>query len=217
MEKYLQEKFGYMDLFERTYRTHDCVLQLVFGMNLEISTEGGAVSNRTYFEMVYKDMIDIFEEIFQEDDEMYFVTLLYKDYPLPKGHHKLRVFNRFIKMKNIVRQISYAKKDIELFGHKSQVTQYSLRCEKDDIRYKTLLKAICNQDFASLQPQLNVNGVNFTQFIFINKTRGILLDIYDDRGGFILASQKEDRDKFEEKYQDLHFKEEDMYISLFEN
>jgi len=82
-------------------------------------------------------------------------------------------------------------------------SQFSLECSKQDIRYSSLIKAICNQDFPSLKPRLhNPDGLYEPDVFFINVTNNTVFYIYDDRGCEVISRDIETIRPIYEKYTD---------------
>ncbi|WP_430623552.1 DUF3885 domain-containing protein [Lysinibacillus fusiformis] len=69
------------------------------------------------------------------------------------------------------------------------MSQFSLKCHKQDIHYVSLIKAACNEDFR-LKPKFGT-GYNYPDVFFINLTKNVIFFIYDDRGCEVIATNKE--------------------------
>ncbi|WP_423790724.1 DUF3885 domain-containing protein [Macrococcus armenti] len=70
------------------------------------------------------------------------------------------------------------------------------------MKYKKLIKAICNQDFSGLHPNINQRDI-YSSIFFININKDVLLHIYDDRGLTIAFDDEKRFEKFIEKYRHL--------------
>ncbi|HCD3718906.1 TPA: DUF3885 domain-containing protein, partial [Staphylococcus aureus] len=81
-------------------------------------------------------------------------------------------------------------------------------CSIKDIKYKKLLKAISNQDFKGLVPNINQNDT-YSEIYIINNTKNLIYHLYDDRGLWLAFNNNEDYARYSEKYNDL--------ISEFDN
>ncbi len=142
--------------------------------------------NVEYFEEALKRAISIFNVAFNKEDNISIVYQIYSD-----GRRKIRKGNYLFK------QISNLKsKNIELSDHRDiytdnldfkricwrRVTISNLRtC---DVRVERILEAMINTDFSSLQPSLP------GECFFINHDKGIILNLYDDRGMDVVATNK---------------------------
>lgn len=78
------------------------------------------------------------------------------------------------------------------------------QCKKGDIKYQKLIKAICNQDFPSLIPNMN-QGETYSSIYFINVDKGILFHLYDDRGFIVVFSHTDDFEAFKQNHDELEF------------
>ncbi|RZH87885.1 DUF3885 domain-containing protein, partial [Staphylococcus aureus] len=88
---------------------------------------------------------------------------------------------------------------------------YSYKCSIKDIKYKKLLKAISNQDFNVLVPNINQND-NYTEIYIINTTKKLIYHLYDDSGQWIAFNNNEDYARYSENYNNLlsEFDNEDI-------
>jgi len=164
--------------------------------------------NPVYFHTVYEQVSTLFHELFSDEDTILFVTNIYqyKDY-VRRSSKKMKVYQHYIKNKatlfNLKQEVlPYMFDDEEDFEEKC-TSQFSLECQKQDIRYQLLLKAICNQDFHSLQPRLhNPYGLYEPDVFFINVTKDVIFYIYDDRGCEVIARDIETIRPLYAKYRD---------------
>ncbi|MEC2076372.1 DUF3885 domain-containing protein [Metabacillus fastidiosus] len=160
--------------------------------------------NDEYFNRVYDQTTTLFNEIFSHNDELFLVTNVYKHKGDIKRNKKIKVYNHYINNKNIRFQLKeetlpYMFDDDD--ADEYYTSQFSLKCQKQDIRYPVLLKAICNQDFPPLRPRFNNRGIsNYPDLFFINIKKNIIFYIYDDRGCEVIASDIEAIRPIYEKY-----------------
>lgn len=164
--------------------------------------------NPIYFKTVYEQAISLFNALFSADDKIILVTNIYqyKDY-IRRSKRKIKVYSHYIKNKDVRFQLKQEMLtcifDDEDEIEKKCITQFSLACRKQDIRYPSLIKAICNQDFPSLKPRLhNPYGLYEPDVFFINVTNNVIFYIYDDRGCEVIASDRESIRPLYEKYSD---------------
>ncbi|GGA78632.1 DUF3885 domain-containing protein [Ornithinibacillus halotolerans] len=164
--------------------------------------------NLEYFNMVYKQTLTLFHELFAENDKILLVTNLYKKKIFQRqSNKKMKVYRHFIKNKTVRYQLKqqllpFMFEDEEE-AEESLTSQFSLLCRKQDINYTLLLKAICNQDFPSLKPRLhNPYGLYKPDVFFINVTKHIIFYVYDDRGCEVIASEQARIQPIYENYND---------------
>ncbi len=81
----------------------------------------------------------------------------------------------------------------DLFSHTDSIK---------DIKYRKLLKAIANQDFKGLVPNIN-QDYNFSEIYILNRTKNLLYHLYDDRGLWVAFNNNEDFVRFSKKYNHL--------------
>ena len=121
----------------------------------------------------------IFDEIFEEKDEMFVIIRWFKDIePYTSFNNGLNIFPDMIKDKNILNEAVLIEKGryIEKNGDLSGISyQYAFTCRKHDVDYRRILKAIANSDHARYPYTSN-------QVFFINIEKNIIYYLYDDRG-----------------------------------
>lgn len=162
--------------------------------------------NPAYFNTVYDQAITLFNALFSMDNKIILVTNIYqyKD-SIRRSRRKIKVYRHYIKNKDVrihlKQEMLTCMLDDEDEIEKKCITQFSLACRKQDIRYTSLIKAICNQDFPSLKPRLhNPYGLYEPDVFFINVTNNVIFYIYDDRGCEVIASDRETIRPLYEKY-----------------
>ncbi len=86
------------------------------------------------------------------------------------------------------REDQYNIKFVErVIDEEEQVSEYAvLLPNKTALDYKRVIKAICNQDFPPLQPRFRQTYTYYPEVFFVNVDRNIVMNIYDDRGCFLL-------------------------------
>src|SRR5690606_19088365 len=105
--------------------------------------------NQNYFNIVYNQALTLFNAIFSDEDTMFLVTNVHQTkQDTKKSIRKMKVYRHYIKNKTIrfqLRQktVSYLFDEEDYYSS----SQFSLECQKQDISYPLLIKAICNQDF----------------------------------------------------------------------
>ncbi|WHY88150.1 DUF3885 domain-containing protein [Neobacillus novalis] len=138
--------------------------------------------------------ISLFKKVFEERDEILLVTdVLTTSYNHILRKKPLNVYKKYLYDKNVLYKLQYQllvrfSKDEE----DQMVThRFVLQCKKDIIRYATLLKAICYEDFAHSSTILKNNQESGYEIYFINLIKKVIFHLYDDRGCDILAADKE--------------------------
>jgi hypothetical protein len=165
-----------------------------FGLRFEIGPSDQEIwnndkkkLNRKYFSLALERAVDIFQGVFDPCDNIEIVYQILSD-----GRRKIK------KRSFIFKQIqSLSNANIDLSDHRNIYTEnldYKCECWKrvtisgvsvSEINAEQLFKDAINTDFPSLQPQLN------GEFYLINRTKQLVLNLYDDRGIDIVSNNKE--------------------------
>lgn len=159
--------------------------------------DNGKDLNLPYFLRVYKKAIEVFDDIFKPKEQ---IKLLHSISNNNKSYRRTRFSKKYLS-----KQVSlgFQYEQINTSSDLIEVNNvYTYICQKRDIRYKKLIKSICNQDFPSLTPNIN-QGATFSSIYFINISKGILFYLYDDRGFVIAFDNIEDFEKFKKKHKEL--------------
>ncbi|MDN3652526.1 DUF3885 domain-containing protein [Thalassotalea ponticola] len=142
--------------------------------------------NKEYFDIALQRAISIFNEVFKPDDSISIVFQMFSD-----GRRKVKknsfIFKQFLPSGKP--QISYTEhKDIY-----SENIDYKRECWKratfenitpQDVNIEQILLSLINFDFPSRRPSSK------GEVYFINHTRDIVLNLYDDRGMDVIALDK---------------------------
>ena len=138
-----------------------------------------------YMEQVYDRAIDIYKYLHKENDEIYVVTNAhFADQPNPI-RRKTKVYRRYMTNKDVLKRlqhtvIPYVFADVyDIYDFETH--RFTLKCSGGDIKYRNLLKAICNHD-VRIKPFIDHD------VFFINMTKGTIFHIYDDRGCDVIAT-----------------------------
>lgn len=149
--------------------------------------------NKGMFDQVYEQATVLFERLFSDEDELFLVTNIYQKKSTHLG--SLKLYSRYLKDKNLkyklkLETLPYIFNDVDN-ANQYQTLRFSLRCQRQDIHYQKLIKAICHEDF-HLKPRLGSKGcVYYPDVFFINKTKDVIYFIYDDRGAEVVAKDGE--------------------------
>ncbi len=191
---YLQSKFENLDLVNSSFHELPLSLHIKLQDKFYQLDDQGEI-NLEYFKKVYDSAINMFDELFNESDVLYLVTVVRSEKPLTKP---LGLYSKFTSKSN-----NYRLKTFKEFDEDGQTIQFSLETRKKDIAYKKMIKAICNQDFKELTPRFTDKLVTYPEVFFINKDKGLIFHIYDDRGAFILFNDEKVHKDFNIKYSTL--------------
>lgn len=208
LKEYIKTTFPGLILKPSLYSQWNKGIHFEFARGLYQLEEKSDKLNLNYFNTVYDQAMTLFNDLFTADDQILLVTNLYR-YRNDKmrKRRKLNVYLQYIKRKEVrlrlrEEMLPYVFDDEEEVEEK-RTSQFSLLCSKLDIRYSTLIKGICNQDFPPLKPRIH-NPYNLYEpdVFFINVTKNIIYYIYDDRGCEVIASDMETLRPIYEKYAD---------------
>ena len=188
---YLKNEFNNLDLINDSFTDQPFSIHIDLEPNLYQLDDFDEI-NTQYFDNVYTRAMDLFDDTFENHEHLYFVTVVRSEKSLQKP---IGIYNKYIKGLN-----KYKLKTKKFEDEDEQINQYSLACQKQDLDYKNIIKAMCNQDFPELMPRFRNKLNRYPQLYFINTDRGIILHIYDDRGAFILFNNAREHKAFREKY-----------------
>lgn len=198
---YLQASFPADELIPSIYYQWDIGVHFSLGNNIYQFTDDDKL-NPKRFELVYKQISLIFDELLDENDDLFLVTNVYKHKAYEKRTKKLRVYKRFLKRKSLLHKIQ-VKTSVYPFeieeANEYEMQQFSLLCKRGDIRVKELLKAVSNEDFP-LYPKLGGYAAGYPDVFFVNITKDIIFFVYDDRGCEVIALDAERIRPLSEKY-----------------
>ncbi len=145
--------------------------------------------NEKYFVEALVRAKSIFELIFKDENDIVVVYQKYSD-----GRQKIKkrfyLFNQIEHIKE--KKITYS--DIKgLYNDEDEQEDFKCYCWKRveielkprDCNYTNILNSLINTDFS-------IRGVSLGgECYFINKSKGIILNLYDDRGMDVIAANKE--------------------------
>lgn len=101
---YLQASFPAVELIPSIYYQWDIGVHFSLGNNIYQFTDDDKL-NPERFELVYKQISLIFDELLDENDDLFLVTNVYKHKAYEKRTKKLRVYKRFLKRKSLLHKI----------------------------------------------------------------------------------------------------------------
>lgn len=178
MNSYLDEKFPELKIEKPLFYNWPIGLRFEIGQDeLEVSEE--------YFNAAHERAVSIFETVFSQNDEIEIIYQQYSDgrKKIRKGHF---IFKQIESTKNGLAQYSNVR-DIYELSYKSEcwkrVNIPSLNLKA--INYKNILLSLIHTDFGCRSP--SISGECF----FINKSKNIIVNLYDDRGMDVISASKD--------------------------
>ncbi|WP_214857582.1 hypothetical protein [Exiguobacterium sp. s191] len=195
-EQYLHQRYGNVNLFDRSFVEKDFVIHVDLVKDLYQLKKDSDEINEEYFKQAYQKSNELFEDLFREAEPHYFVVHVrserdkYQKSATKVFHHLRR------------REDQYNIKFVErVIDEEEQVSEYAVFLpNKTALDYKRVIKAICNQDFPPLQPRFRQTYTYYPEVFFVNVDRNIVMNIYDDRGCFLLFGDSVTYDVFKKKY-----------------
>ncbi|TDL85378.1 DUF3885 domain-containing protein [Vibrio vulnificus] len=200
---YLNGRFPTVELVPSIYYQWGIGIHFSLGGEIYQFKENDEI-NIERFRLVYKQTSTIFNELFEQNDDLFLVTNVYKHKTKEKRTRKLKVYQPFLKCKNNLNRIQvktypypFELDEAEEF----EMQQFSLLCKREDIRVNELLKAASNEDFP-LKPKFGGYSINYPDVFFVNITKDIIFFVYDDRGCEVIAREADQIRPLYEKYYD---------------
>ncbi|MEK4715911.1 DUF3885 domain-containing protein, partial [Sporosarcina sp. FSL K6-5500] len=185
---YLNEKFPTVVLVPSVYYQWDIGIHFSLGEGIYQFKENGEL-NLEMFSTAYKQTFKIFDELFDQNDDLILVTNNYK-WKKQQQTTKLKVYQPNLRDKNILKKLQsktypYPFEEDEKEDYEMQ--QFSLQCKVSDINLEGLLKASLNEDFPPMKPRFGCDSVYYPDVFFVNTTKDIIFFVYDDRGCEVIA------------------------------
>ncbi|MGO0713511.1 DUF3885 domain-containing protein [Bacillus subtilis] len=208
---YMEERFPRLELIPSIYNQWSIGIHFYLRGNIYQLKENEEL-NLKRFRFVYEQISTIFNQLFEQNDDIFLVTNMYKHKTNDKFIKKLKVYQPFLKCKNYLNQIqvktySYPFEIDEAEEYEMQ--QFSLLCKPRELHVAELLKAASNEDFP-LKPRFGGYSIDYPDVFFVNITKDIIFFIYDDRGCEVIALDFKRIRPLNEKYH--NWVEEYKYI-----
>lgn len=171
-----------------------------FGLRFDLQV--GETNTEKYFENVIRRATTIFQNAFDDSDKVFLVLMDYK-----YKRRKIRFSNFIFKqIQNLHADEIIFLKGIGLYdpGDKSDIRNIGIiKLSSGRINHKAVLLAIANQDFPSRFPRLEDNHIiSNKEIYFININKKLILNMYDDRGLDVVATDIEALRPIYEKHRD---------------
>ncbi len=187
---YLNSRFPTVKLVPSIYDQWDIGVHFSLGGEMYQFKEKDKL-NLERFHLVYKQTSVIFNELFEQNDDLFLVTNMYKHKTKEKHAKKLKVYQPFLKQKDHLNRIQVTTYPYPFEMEEAaelEMQQFSLLCKRKDIRVNELLKAASNEDFP-LKPKFGGSSIGYPDIFFVNITKDIIFFIYDDRGCEVIACE----------------------------
>jgi len=167
---------------------------------LGVSDGSDSIHEQTaYLPGVYERAISLFEALHAPEDKIYFVVDVHE---FGSGHalrRKLNVFAKYVKTRSVLYRL---QQDTRLFVYPEdnedgtyRTHRFSLRCQRSDLRYEALLKAIGHQDMGR-RPMVD------DLVYFVNETKRTIFQVYDDRGCDLVGAEVDTLRSLYEQFND---------------
>ncbi|TDU12471.1 DUF3885 domain-containing protein [Bacillus subtilis] len=199
---YMEERFQNLEFIPSIYNQWGTGIHFCLGKNIYQLKENEEL-NLKRFQVVYEQITIIFNELFEQNDDIFLVTNMYK-HKKEKCIRKLKVYQPFLKCKNHLNQIMVKTYPYPFEINKAEeyeMQQFSLLCKPRDLRVTELLKAASNEDFPQ-KPKFGGYSIDYPDVFFVNITKDIIFFIYDDRGCEVIALDFKRIRHLYEKYHD---------------
>ncbi|QQT28753.1 DUF3885 domain-containing protein [Sphingobacterium multivorum] len=192
--QFLQDHFKRLNLRAPLFYNSD------FGLRFDLQV--GETNTEKYFQNVIRRATTIFQNAFDDSDNVFLVLMDYK-YKRRKIRFSNFIFKQIqdlhtgeiIFLKEIGLYEPHDKFDIRNIG--------VIKLTLGRINHKTILLAIANQDFPSRFPRLENNHIiSNKEIYFINISKKLILNMYDDRGLDVVATDIETLRPIYEKHKD---------------
>ena len=206
LKDYLNRVFPELILKPSLYNQWAIGIHFEFSKGIYPFKDDGKL-NRKMFELTYIQALSIFNDLFQEKDNIFLVTNVYHHKACMHRKNRIKVYDRYIKRKEAkylikLETLPYLFDDEEDFDQ-YDTSRFSLRCRKQDMKYSLIIQAACNEDFPNLKPRFGRKCCSYyPDVFFVNTTKNVIFYIYDDRGCEVIATDKEVIRSLFDKYHD---------------
>lgn len=181
LDKYMKLNFPKLKICKPLFYNWEVALR--FEMGLEEDLDENYKCGNTYFNQINKKASDIYNHIFSNDDEIYLIyqTYLWRKRRIKKNNYILNQINR----------VDYNKLSINKIDTQYQNDGYTLArvdflLKKEDVNHSKIFDWLAKLDFSGKVYQ------NKDEVYFINKSKNIIFNLYDDRGLDVIAKDKSD-------------------------
>ncbi|WP_404331798.1 DUF3885 domain-containing protein [Mesobacillus maritimus] len=186
LNDFMDETFPNLELKPPLFYSWDIGIR--FELGVEWKREYDDPTN-SYLLECYKRAITLFEALHSPSDDIFVVLDVNHFHTTKSLRRKLNNFSPFVE-KSLLYRLKHQlmpyifPEDNDEGTYKTH--RFTLLCKTNELTYKSLLKAICNQDLG-VRPSL------FHRVYFINNNTKTIFHVYDDRGCDVLATSPETR------------------------
>lgn len=169
------------------------------GIRFELGVDWKGKEESVYLKGVYERAITLFKSLHNENDEIMILVNVNDFGGKWAFRGKLNIFSRYVRDKAILYKLQHKiipyiiPEDNEEGKYKTH--RFVLKCKTSDIKYVSLLKAICNTDMG-IKPSID------DRVYFINIKKETIFHVYDDRGCDLLATSPETLREVYARYND---------------
>jgi hypothetical protein len=184
VNEFMNETFPTLELKPPLFYSWDIGIRFELGVEWKREYD---FPNNPYLLGCYHRAITLFEALHSPTDDILVVLDINHFEKRKNLRRKLRNFSPYVE-KPLLYQVKHHPipylfpEDDDHGTYKTH--RFTLLCKTNDIKYKSLLKAICNQDLA-IRPRL------FHRVYFIHIKKKTIFHVYDDRGCDVLATSPE--------------------------
>lgn len=167
---------------------------------LRFDLQSGDTSTDEYFEEVTRRASTIFQTAFANSDHVYLVLLDWK-----YKRRKIRFGNFIFKqISNLHKSEVCYSRETGLYSSKDNFDVAIIKLTADRINFENIFTAIGHSDFPPRLPTLDRNrSLTNKEVYFVNIGKKLILNMYDDRGLDIIATDKETLRSIYERHNDL--------------
>ena len=160
-----------------------------WSIGLRFDLQVGRTDTEDYFKEVIGRASTLFETAFDKADNIFFALIEYKHKrrKIRFGNYAFRQVRNLDKSKVAYFKVKHLYEDNRFDQRNVAVTKLTV----DRINYKNLFTAIGNSDFTARKPRLDNESFSSKEIYFINIDKELILNMYDDRGLDIIASNIE--------------------------
>ncbi|MCM3004933.1 DUF3885 domain-containing protein [Priestia koreensis] len=182
MNDYLQTYHPNLRITPHLYHQSEFGIHFSLGNDLSPLNDVDGINN-DYFQLVYQQAMTIFDELFHPDDELIWVTNMYKSKYEKKNVRPLKVYQPYLKDKRALYRLHVHTYPYPFENDEEgdEMQQFSLNCKRNDIRILPLLKSAIHEDFP-LKPRFGGYAIGYPDVLFVNTTKNVTFFLYDDRG-----------------------------------
>ncbi|XQY89999.1 DUF3885 domain-containing protein [Metabacillus sp. HB246100] len=181
LNKFMQKTYPNLKLKPPLFYNWDIGIRFELGVDWKNEYD---YPNNSYVVGCYERAITLFEAIHSPTDQVLVVIDVNDHHNGKKIKRELKNFKPYVG-KPLLYQVKYELipyifcEDDEKGFYKTH--RFTLKCKTNEMKYKSMLKAICNHDIG-LKPSLS------HRVYFINLSKQTIFHVYDDRGCDLLAT-----------------------------